>query len=291
MIEIRTIWVVSAVAMLALILLHLSGAFAQDPLEAAFVRGHFSGGDGIWRADDFGWFFYDLDLGQGGEQLQIDVEGRTAEKGNIVYTSQVWPRQFEYEPWGSYSAVAFFGQPCLAGYPESSFAKEINTLVKGELRKVLLDENVVHTLSYDLEIPLQEGYVLDVAEISKKNDMVNFILFKNGKYVHSSVVSIGGTFVYKVGNMPVLLVHLANAMSSENSGFAEVDGIFQVSDEPIGKLFEGGKLGNMKLTDISADGIEFQNDKALQFTRDTIVPLTGNLVIVVPDYPDLSLLS
>ena len=141
MIEIRTIWVVSAVAMLALILLHLSGAFAQDPVEAAFVRGHFSGGDGIWRADDFGWFFYDLDLGQGGEQLQIDVEGRTAEKGNIVYTSQVWPRQFEYEPWGSYSAVAFFGQPYLAGYPESSFAKEINTLVKGELRKVLLDEN------------------------------------------------------------------------------------------------------------------------------------------------------
>ena len=78
--------------------------------------------------------------------------------------------------------------------------------------------------------------------------------------------------------MPVLLVHLANAMSSENSGFAEVDGIFQASDESIGKLFEGGKLGNMKLTDLSADGIEFQNDKAHQLIRDTIIPLTGNLV-------------
>ena len=285
--EIRTIWIMPTVAMLALIPLLLSGALAQNPVEAAFVRGHFSDGEGIWRADDFGWFFYDLDSDQSGEQLRIDIDARTAEKGHIVYTSRVWPRQFEFKLWGNYDAVAFLGQPYLVGYPESSFAKEVNMLGKGELRKVLLDEKEIHTLDYNMTLPLQEGYVLTIAEISEKNDVANFVLFKNGKIVYSSVVNIGGTFVYKVGDIPQILVHLANAMRSENSGFAEVDGIFQVSDEPIFMLFEGGKLGNMKLTDLSESGFEFQNDKTLQFTRNTIVPLTSNLVIVVLDYPDL----
>ena len=72
------------------------------------------------------------------------------------------------------------------------------------------------------------------------------------------VVSIGETFVYKVNDVPVILVHLVNAMRGEDDGFAEVDGIFQVSDNPIVTLFEGGMLGNMKLTSLSDDGIEFR---------------------------------
>ena len=65
------------------------------------------------------------------------------------------------------------------------------------------------------------------------------------------MVSIGDTFVYKINEVPVILVHLANAMRGADEGFAEVDGIFQISDEPNITLFEGGLLGNMKLTDLS----------------------------------------
>ena len=67
--EIRTIWFIAAAAMLVLLFGLVSSAFAQEPVEAAFVRGHFSEGDGIWRANDFGWFYYDLDKDQGGEEL------------------------------------------------------------------------------------------------------------------------------------------------------------------------------------------------------------------------------
>ena len=264
-IKIRTIWFVAG---LALLLVLLPGAYAQEPVEAAFVRGHFSDGDGVWRADDFGWFYYDLDKGQGGEQLRIDVEGRTAEKGHIVYSSEAWTRQFEYEPWGSYRTVAFLGKPYLAGYPESPITDEVSVLGKGELRKVLLDEKDVHTLTYNSTLPLQDGYVLALAEISEKNDVVNFVLFKNGKPVDSALVSIGDTYVHKIDDVPVLLVHLANAMRGENLGFAEVNGIFQVSDEPDIKLFEGGRLGNMELTDLSEEGIEFLDGKAIKDPRE-----------------------
>ena len=135
--EIRKIWFIAAAAMLVLLFGLVSSATAQEPVEAAFVRGHFSNGSGIWRADDFGWFYYDLDKNQGGEELRIDLQGRTAKKGYIVYSSKTWSQQFEYKPWGSYQEVAFLGKPYLAGYPKSNFTKEVSSLEKGALRKVL----------------------------------------------------------------------------------------------------------------------------------------------------------
>ena len=120
----------------------LSGAWAQEAVEATTVRGHISDGNGVWRADDFGWFYYDLDEDTGGEELRIkDLEGRTAKKGDIVYSSCTWSKQFEYAPWGSYEVVALLGKPYLASYPESSFTEEVSSLAKGELREILKDED------------------------------------------------------------------------------------------------------------------------------------------------------
>ena len=202
----------AAAAMLVLLFGLVSSATAQEPVEAAFVRGHFSDGDGVWRANDFGWFYYDLDKDQGGEELRIDLTGRTAEKGHIVYSSKTWSQQFEYEPWGSFHEVAFLGKPYLAGYPKSSFTDEIGSLDKGEIRAVLIDDDRTQTLNYNSTLTLQEGYALAASEVSEKKGAVNFVLLKNGKPVYASVVSIGDTFVYKVNDVPVILVHLANAM-------------------------------------------------------------------------------
>lgn len=274
-----------ALALLSLLPFHILYASAQEPVEAAFIRGHPSTDNGIWRADDFGGFYYDLDKDEGGEQLTINVTGRAAEKGHIVYSSRAWSRQFEYTGWGSYSAVAFFGQLCLAGYPASAFTDEVSSLGKGALRLVLIDEKDVHTLDYNSTLPLQDGLALAVREVSK--DVAHLVVLKNGVPVYDAAVSIGGTLAYKVDDVPVLLVHLADAMSSASSGFAEVDGIFQVSSDPDFTIFESGKLLNMELTDLSSEGMAFQNEKALTLTRNSIIPLAGNLLIAVDDLPEL----
>ena len=195
----------------------LSAASAQEPVEAAEVRGHFSDGNGVWSADDFGWFYYDLDKDLGGEQLKIDLQGRVAEKGHIVYSSKAWSRQFEYEPWGSYQVVAFLGKLYLAGYPDSSLTDEVSSLEKGELRAVLLDEE------RDLYIDYQHNFAPRRRAMcwpwrSRRRTVLSIsILQKNGKPVYAAVVSIGDTFVYKVNDVPVLLVHLANAMEARGS--------------------------------------------------------------------------
>ncbi len=267
----------------------LSGAIAQDAVEAASVRGHLADGDAVWRADDFGWFYYDLDDDTGGEELLIkDLEGRTAKKGSIVYSSRTWSKQFEYAPWGSYEVVGLLGKPYLASYPESSFTEEVSSLAKGELREILRDEDKEYTLTSNDTLPLAQGYSLVAAGTSDKSGVVNFILLKDGKAVYGSVVSIGDTFVYKVNDVPVILVHLANSMGSADGGFATLDGIFQISDSPIAKLIEGGILGNMKLEELSEDGMEFGNAIDLNLKRDTELYLTPNLLLFILDQPDLA---
>ena len=39
-----------------------------------------------------------------------------------------------------------------------------------------------------------------------------------------------------------------------------MDGIFQISDAPDIRLFEGGLIGNMKLNSYSEENIEFQSN-------------------------------
>jgi S-layer protein (TIGR01567 family) len=261
-------------------------ASSQDISEAASVRGHFAEGDGVWRADDFGWFYYDLDEDLGGEMLQIDLEDRTAEKGHIDYSSNVWTEQFEYRPWGSFQMVAFFGKPYFAGYPKSSFTEEVSSLEKGELREVLMNDDITQTLSLNKTLALQQGYVLVAQEISEKKGSVKFLLFKDGVPVNSSVVSIGESYVYEIDDLPVILVHLTNAMLGAGEGLAEVEGVFQISDEPNIRLFEGAIIGEMKLTHYSQSGIEIENDRSINLKRDSVVSLVPGLELVVLDIPE-----
>jgi len=261
-------------------------ASAQEISEAAPVRGHFADGDGVWRADDFGWFYYDLDEDLGGEMLQIDLDGKTAEKGHIEYSSEVWTEQFQYKPWGSFQRVAFFGKPYFAGYPDSSFTEEVSSLEKGELREVLMDDDLTQTLSLNKTLTLQQGYVLVAQEISEKKGSVNFLLFKDGLPVNSSVVSIGESFVYKIDDLPVILVHLTNAMLGAGEGLAEVEGVFQISDEPNIRLFEGAMIGEMKLTDFSQFDIVLENNRTINLKRDSVISLIQGLEVVVMDFPE-----
>ena len=207
---------------LSLILILQGISYAQQPVEAALVRGQFSEGNGTWKAQDFGWFYYDVDKDVGGEQLSIDTNERLAEKGHIIYSSNAWAEKFEYNPWGSYSAVAFLGKPYLAGYPASSLTDEVNPLGKGELREILIDSKDIHTLGYNSSMPLLNGYALALKEISESGDVANIVLFKNGKFVQTAAVSSGDTYVFKIQNIPIILVHLSMVMHGNGTGIVEM---------------------------------------------------------------------
>jgi S-layer protein (TIGR01567 family) len=273
--------------LVVVILLFVLSSAASAQTEEAFVRGHFSGGDGTWNPKDFGWFYYDLDEDVGGESLSVDLDGKLAEKNHIIYASKVFSSDFNFKPWGCYETIAFLGKPYLAGYPDCNLTDAASFLEKGELRLVLIDNDDTHTLTTNESLPLLGGYEIVLDGISKSGKEASFVLFKNGKPVDASIVSIGGTYVFKIDDIPVILIHLANALSGGNYGTAEIDGIFQVSDSPAIYLSDGAKIDNMKLTDISKEGLEFRNDVDLDLNRDIVVPLLDGLTLVVTDNSQL----
>jgi S-layer protein (TIGR01567 family) len=284
-------YVGSGVFIFTLISLSIPSFMAQNPVETALVRGHFSSGDGIWRADDFGWFYYDLDEAQGNEALSVDIdvdEGRRAKKSHVVYNTTTWDDQFQYKPWGSYKSISFLGKHYLAGYPASILTDEIISLEKGELRQVLIDSDEQYALVNNITFPLMQAYSLLLNEISTSNEEVNLILLKDNRSVDFAVVSEGDTYTYRIGDIPIILVHVSNMMrDAKGKSFAEVDGIFQISDIPNVKLRDGAKLGILEVNDISSKGFELRNSEEIALIRNSIVPLGGGLEFVVLDNPEL----
>lgn len=272
-----------------LVLVFVLGAFlvvpsvAQEPSkEAALVRGYITNNSSTWNAHDFGWFYYDLDKDVGGEQLSVDVHGRTAEKSRIVYTSRVWSSDFEFKPWGKYQSVAFLGKLYFAGYPDSSFADAKSSLENGELREILIDDKDTHILDRHTPLSLLGGYILAVNGVSANNSNVNLVLFKGNTPVDFGVVSAGETYAFKNGDdLPLILIHVSNALGGDINGTVEVDGVFQLSDTPVVRMKDGDRLGSMELSELTDQEIVFKTDKDITLTQDTVVPLADRLMLVV----------
>ena len=281
-----------AVALLSLgisiyLLTMAMGATGQVPM--AEVRGHFSGGDGNWNAESFGGFYYDLDEGAGGEELVVEVAGRRVEEGHLVYSSEVWAEEFEFEGWGRHQAVAFLGKRYLAGYFKSDFTDAVSAMEEGELREVLIDYEGIQTATSETPLFLGGGYWIEVAAASSDGDTVYLILKKNGVEVDRSVVAVGDTYVYKVGDRrhPIILAHVRSAMQGAEMAIVDIDGIFQIQDVPTIKIEAGGLIGEMEVTTLSEDRIELQNSRELILRRGSTVPLAGGLALRVRDTPEL----
>ncbi len=266
----------------------LSSVASAQPSEIALVRGSFANGSMSWTPQDFGWFYYDIDQDVGGERLSIETEGRTVSKGHLVYSSDIWSDDFEYEPWGRYEAVSFLGKPYFAGYLKSNFTDAVSSLEKGEMRQVLIDDDEVHALEINSTLPLSGGYSLAFVSMSVKGEKASLTLIKNGAQVYPPVVvSAGDTYAFKQGDLPLILIHISNAMGSADDAVVDIDAIFQISDSAAVRLPDGGKLDRMEVAEVSKDRIEMRNYGDLTLTRDSVLTVAAGLMFRVLDLGDL----
>ncbi|HWQ21089.1 MAG TPA: S-layer protein domain-containing protein [Methanotrichaceae archaeon] len=285
--KIRLCW---SILVLSLAIFAALQCASAQPTEATLVRGQFSTGSSQTNATGFGWFFYDADEGTGGEHLSVNVDGRSAEKGNLEYYSTAWSRSFQFKPWGYYQAIAFLGKPYLAGYPKSSLTDEVSSLERGELRQIIIDDDNTQTLTTNASLNLLGGYSLVLKDVSNEGDVADILLIKNQAVVDRKAVTSGDTYVYKVGDLPIILVHLASSMKSQgqDGGNIEIDGVFQVRDLPDFKLVQGGRMdGVLEVSDFSSDSIEMKNYEDVGLGRNSFIPLAGGLGIRVLDTDEL----
>lgn len=269
------------------------------------VRGHrgevVDGSTWTWNSTGFGGFYYDLDEGLGDESLILNVTGdRLKEDTGAVYVARSQRKVMEFEEWGGFWTVSFQGDPQFAGYADGLLkdeSEEPNLLSEEQLVRVLIDDNRRKTFDTDSPLGLKDGYKLALESVDGNGEKVSLALFKEGAQIDSKVIEpsragadlLDETYIYKkrVGgadDLVVIAVHFRSAFSTGDDGFAEVDGIWQISDE-IESVEEGDDYGDMTVKDVDPGTmtIRMATEEDIALRPDDDLSLLGDIRIRTAD--------
>lgn len=245
-----------ASAIAALLLAAVAGATDGDT-----IRGQVATSDFTWTPQNFAGFYYDADKNLGTEVLTATLtEDRKLagdEPYGLVYMTMAQKEYFDFDIWGSYYMIGFLGKKCLAGYAQDSDfpegdqllfkeSKNPDSLSKGQIEEILIDQDAEMTVAAGMPIKLKEGYELTVNSIQPQQGMANVELRKNGKSVDTkaifpskdSATVADKTYLYKkdVGSQEdfvTIAIHFKNAYNDSENAIVTVDGIWQTSDRPL----------------------------------------------------------
>ncbi|KAF5419149.1 MAG: hypothetical protein C5S49_00835 [Candidatus Methanogaster sp.] len=292
-------WNVSAVA------INAKGTDMQAWWWAVNLSEHSTTGYRIWDASkdmslDYTWtarsctgFYYNIDDDIGTETLTIHLEGftdRTIQEEDLDYVTTASDIDFEYNDWGSYKMLGFMAEMYFAGYEAkdtSTTNENIRLLSKDMLSKVLIDEDDKHILSTGASLELEEGYTLKIIQLDINSDQAQIELLKKGISVDTEFVESPDTYVYKkdigeLDDVPLVTVHIDSVFAGMESDMLIIDGIFQISDDPI-PVDTGGNYGEMEIKSTSSYTITMDNSDDINLEEGEIVDIMGNLKFLVAD--------
>ena len=278
-----------------------------DP-EGFALRGAVATDSYAWNAANFAGFYYDIDDDLETELMKTRVtDGKLAEPDGIVYTTDAIKTAFKFEDWGSYRAIGFLGEKCFAEYVSDSskgllFDKSTDksALAKKQLLKVLADDDAEKTITTNSPLKLEDGYELAIKSISSDGNSVYLELSRNGEAVHSAIMhpsygssaTADNTYIYKgnagdLKNVVLIAVHFKNAFRGSDQNLATIDGLWQLSDEPI-SVKEMTSFGKLTITDIAANHIAMSNiGNSITLSKNKYVSLAGDIYLRTADSDQL----
>ncbi|WNY23795.1 hypothetical protein MmiHf6_11110 [Methanimicrococcus hongohii] len=255
-----------------------------------------------WNGMNFPGFTYDYNNSTETENLSIDVSGtlsRSISAKQLMYTTNAYNETFNYSDWGSYQAINLGGDNYFAGYLKYNSSNKNNTtnftdsndsiLKDGSVSKVLINNGTEKQYSVGSNISLQDGYTLQISNLTSNGSKANLILKKDGTSVKESSVSSGENFVYEasVGGtvVPIIAVRVTNVFEGTSS-VVKIGGIFQISTSAT-DVGSGTKLGNMQVEYTGSTALIFVNTNAINLTSGTNITLMENLSLHVADSDSL----
>ena len=250
-----------------------------------------------WTPQSFSGFFYDLKNDVGTEKLTVRLQtsGRSIDSGDLTYSTNAQDTDFEFSDWGSYQVIGFMADKYFAGYKANDvFDKDRSLINDGQLRRVLMDRSDESTITTGSVMPLEEGYELRIKQIDLNGNKVYLALAKDGEEVDSKVVSPenakSATYQYKVDisgeDTPIVLAHISNVFASAESALVTVDGLFQISDT-FAAVEDGDKYDKMKVTSVSDQGVEMDNEDSLTLRKGSTTKIFGNVGFLVADADEI----
>jgi S-layer protein (TIGR01567 family) len=307
-----------ALAVTAL-LLALS-ANAADKLEIrSAVAGTMNGVSNLaddsytWNPQNFPGFYYDPKKDMGTERLTIAITEDNKLSGDspygIVYTTTAQQRAFKFSEYGYYNVIGFLGERYFAGYINDSRTQvetqiplmqstDPNSLDKGQMQKILMDENSEIVVTKDKPLQLQEGYQLSFKTIDNRFDRVELELQKNGIVVDArdaypskdNANFDDKTYYYKKDlgaqkGLVTIAVHIKNAYNDTETAAITVDGIWQLSEKPM-PVNLGARFNKMSVdkVDGNAGTITLNNDgMPITLQKKSDVLLMGDMHLKTAD--------
>lgn len=248
-----------------------------------------------WTPQTYSGFYYDLDTGEGSENLtvQLNKGSRTIGDKNLQYETVPIQTDFEYGDWGSYEVIGFMAERYFAGYTaNSSFEnKDISVISDGQLSKVLTDTDDRKSLYTGSSLILEEGYSLNIVEVDINGNSVWVQLEKDGKIIDDAFLSSDRDYVYTTDlgdteDVPIIAVHFAQIFSGTETNAVFVNGIFQISDQYV-QIKNGDEFGEMEVSSTSSSGIKMRNSDSISLNKGDTIDIMGKLSFVVADADEL----
>ena len=265
-----------------------------------------------WNPTNFAGFYYDIDEDLGTESLVLNIYDSALEEPNgAVYTTYGQKKDFENEVWGSYWVIGFLGEEHFASYVEGTAfdaylyedSANPNLMAAEMISQVLIDDDEERTVTSGTSLLLAEGYELILKSIDASTDKVSLELRKNGQIVDTNTVEPlkegatvqEKTYTYKerlngAGEIVVIAVHFKNAFYNIDQMMATVDGVWQISDEPV-SIQEETTIGKMAIQAVDAEAktIMMDNkDNKINLYRNADIPLMGTIRIKTADQDDVT---
>ena len=264
-----------------------------------------------WTAAEFAGFYYDLDQDIVPEMLAAKItDGKLAEPDGIRYTTGAIAADFKFEDWGSYDVIGFLGEKCFAGYIDGSdsgkgylFDKssDKSALAKGQLSRILLDDDKEQTITSNTPLMLADGYRLEIkavnpndgrvyVELRKDDELIDARMFQPSK---DDATLSDRTYFYRnpsVGNqnnLVTIAVHFKNAFRGADQDLATIDGVWQISGSPI-TVSRGTCFDKLTVSNVTDRSIAMNNiDQTITLSRDKHVSLAGDIFIRTADSDSL----
>lgn len=190
-----------------------------------------------------------------------DVENAYGNRG-VLYQTAAQVVNFKYKPWGQYYVIGFLGDRDFAAYnrqitstmSEANITVPVlhnksvnrNLMANEQISTVLIDDDSEKAISSDNPLILKEGYQLFLKGIDTDSKGVLLELRKNNQTINTNIVRLSKdsattsdqTYYFKTDlgatkDIIIIAVHLKDAIKTDSKANAIIDGIFQVSDNPI----------------------------------------------------------
>ena len=246
-----------------------------------------------WTPFNFEGLLYDIDTGEGDETLEIERENsgdRSIDENDLTYTTEPIQKKFEHssDGWETFQSIGFMGDTYFAGYLQgSSFTSSDRSLIKeGKLSRILIDEDIKHTMHIGNSLTLEDGYSLRIDEISRDGDALMLALLKDGEEISNDIASEGDTYLYEIDvdgtDIPIIVAHIDKVFRGMETNSVFIDGLFQISDS-FTTVVEGDTYGIMEVIDVSEDSIILENDDSFTLSRGDTIKIMGDIKFKVAD--------